>query len=303
MKVAVVAHVGKTLGGGLAELRQSLHDNGVNEPMWSEVAKSRYAPKRVRQAMSDGAKLIVVWGGDGMVQQCIDVVAGSDVAVAIIPAGTANLLATNLNIPRDIAESVRIALHGVRRRLDVGRINGECFAVMGGAGFDGVLMAEVSSADKEHLGRVAYMRSSVKAIKAKRAKTDIRVDGAKWFNGPASCVVVGNVGTVTGGLRVFDGAKPDDGLLDLGVVSAEGLAQWTRVLGRVVARGDVDHSPFVQTTQAAKIDVTFDRKMPYEIDGGARTKTRKLKIRVRPQAVIVCVPEAAAGISAAATGM
>jgi diacylglycerol kinase (ATP) len=302
MKVAVVAHVGKNLGGGLAELRQSLHDNGVTEPMWSEVVKSRYAPKRVRQAISDGAKLIVVWGGDGMVQQCIDVVAGSDVAIAIIPAGTANLLATNLYIPLDIAESVRIALHGVRRRLDVGRINGECFAVMGGAGFDGVLMADVSSAEKEHLGRVAYMRSSVKAIKAKRAKADIRVDGAKWFNGPASCVLVGNVGTVTGGLRVFDGAKPDDGLLDLGVVSAEGFAQWTRVLGRVVARADVDHSPFVQTTQASKIDVRFDRKMPYEIDGGARKKTRKLKIRVRPQAVIVCVPEAVASISAA-TGM
>jgi diacylglycerol kinase (ATP) len=300
MKVAVVAHVGKTLGGGLAELRQSLSDNGVTEPMWSEVAKSRYARKRVRQAISKGAKLIVVWGGDGMVQQCIDVVAGTEVALAIIPAGTANLLATNLNIPLDIGEAVRIALHGVRRPLDVGRINGECFAVMGGAGFDGVLMADVSTADKEHLGRVAYMRSSVKAIKAKRAKTDIRVDGARWFTGPASCVLVGNVGTVTGGLRVFDGAEPDDGLLDVGVVSAEGLAQWARVLGRVVVRAEVDHSPFVQTTRASKIDVRFDRKMPYEIDGGARKKTRNLKIRVRPHAVIVCVPDAeTAGMSAA----
>jgi diacylglycerol kinase (ATP) len=302
MKVAVVAHVGKTLGGGLAELRQSLSNNGVTEPMWSEVAKSRYARKQVRQAIGKGAKLIVVWGGDGMVQQCIDVVAGTEVALAIIPAGTANLLATNLNIPLDIEEAVRIALHGVRRPLDVGRINGECFAVMGGAGFDGVLMADVSTADKEHLGRVAYMRSSVKAIKAKRAKTDIRVDGARWFSGPASCVLVGNVGTVTGGLRVFDGAKPDDGLLDVGVVSAEGLAQWARVLGRVVVRAEVDHSPFVQTTRATKIDVRFDRKMPYEIDGGARKKTRKLKIRVRPHAVIVCVPVATTA-SMSAAGM
>jgi diacylglycerol kinase (ATP) len=61
------------------------------------------------------------------------------------------------------------------------------------------------------------MRSSVKAIKAKRAKTDIRVDGARRYNGPASCVLVGNVGTVTGGLRVFEGAKPDDVLLDVAV--------------------------------------------------------------------------------------
>jgi diacylglycerol kinase (ATP) len=292
-RIAVIAHTGKLLGGGLTELRSVLADNGVQEPMWFEIDKSRKAPKCVREAITGGAGLVIVWGGDGTVQRCVGEVAGTNVALAIIPAGTANLLATNLGVPSDIAQAVRTALHGVRRRIDVGTINKECFAVMGGAGLDGVLMSNVSSAEKEQVGRIAYLRGSVKAMSARRTKTKIRLNGHLWFDGPTSCVLVGNVGTITGGLQVFDHAKADDGLLDLGVVSADGPLQWARVLGRVMVHSDMDRSPFVDSTQAAKIDVRFEKKVPYEIDGGARGKTNHLKIRVRPQAVIVCVPEAA----------
>ena len=98
-KVAVIAHAGKTVGGGLEELRETLSRAGVTDPIWSEVPKSRFAPKRVRAALKDGAELIFVWGGDGMVQQCVDVAAGKGVPLAIILAGTANLFASSLDIP------------------------------------------------------------------------------------------------------------------------------------------------------------------------------------------------------------
>jgi diacylglycerol kinase family enzyme len=68
--------------------------------------------------------------------------------MAIVPAGTANLLAGNLGIPRDLTEAVRIGVHGARRVLDLGRVNGEHFAVMAGAGFDGRLMAEADAAPR-----------------------------------------------------------------------------------------------------------------------------------------------------------
>ena len=120
--------------------------------------------------------------------------------------------------------------------------------------------------------------------------TEIRVNGDHWFDGPTSCVLVGNVGTVIGGLKVFEDATPDDGLLDLGVVSADGTAQWARVLGRVVTHSEMNRSPFVRSTQAAKIDVRFAKEVPYEIDGGARGETDRLKIRVRPNAIAIRVP-------------
>ena len=79
MKVAVIAHAGKTLGGGLPELRRVLEAAGVADPFWCEVPKSRKAPAQVRRALDEGAELIVAWGGDGMVQRCVDVLAGSEV--------------------------------------------------------------------------------------------------------------------------------------------------------------------------------------------------------------------------------
>src|ERR1700681_3161094 len=136
MKVAVVAHSGKTLDGGLPELPRVLAAAGVREPFWCEVPKSRKASAQVRRALAEGAELLFAWGGDGMVQRCVDVLAGSSVSLAIIPAGTADLFATNLGIPKNIEEAVAVGLYGQPRELDVGRFNGERFVVMAGVGFD-----------------------------------------------------------------------------------------------------------------------------------------------------------------------
>jgi hypothetical protein len=89
-RVAVVAHAGKSVGGGLVELRRVLEQQGVDDPLWYEVPKSRKAPKRVKRALAEGAELVFAWGGDGTVQRCIDVLAGSGTPLAIVPGGTAN---------------------------------------------------------------------------------------------------------------------------------------------------------------------------------------------------------------------
>ena len=77
--VAVIAHAGKSMGGGLEELRTTLEHAGVTDPLWTEVPKSKYAPERVEKALADGAETIFVWGGDGMMQRAVDTMAGSGV--------------------------------------------------------------------------------------------------------------------------------------------------------------------------------------------------------------------------------
>src|SRR5262249_8654043 len=122
-KIAVIAHQGKSLGGGLGELRDLLAAEGCAEPLWDAGDKSRKAPKRVATAPAERAELVLVGGGDGMVQRCSDTVAGTGTPIGILPAGTANLLATNLGIPQDLPEALKIALHGGHRPIDLGRLN------------------------------------------------------------------------------------------------------------------------------------------------------------------------------------
>jgi diacylglycerol kinase (ATP) len=210
-----------------------------------------------------------------------------------VPAGTANLLATNLGIPKDIARAVEIGLRGERRQLDVGVMNKERFAVMAGTGFDAVMIRDAAGKAKTRLGRLAYARSSVKAMRAPRVQMRVRIDGNPWFAGRASCILFGNVGRVTGGLPVFRQASPSDGMLEVGVVTASSTWQWLRVFARI-ARGRLDRSPYIKTARGRRVRVELGRKMPYELDGGDRPPVRRLKVRVEPAAVTVCVPRARA---------
>ena len=77
MKVAVVAHSAEDARRRAAQLRRVLEAEGIDEPFWCEVPKSRKAPPQVRRALKQGAELVFVWGGDGMVQRCVDVLAGT----------------------------------------------------------------------------------------------------------------------------------------------------------------------------------------------------------------------------------
>jgi diacylglycerol kinase (ATP) len=288
--VAVIAHSGKSVGGGLPELRRELARNGVRDPLWAEVPKSKKAPKQVRRLLRKGAEHFVVWGGDGMAQRCIDALAGTDASVAIVPAGTANLLATNLGIPRDdIAAAVETGLRGRPRRLDVGSLNGERFAVMAGAGFDAGMIDRADGRLKATLGRAAYIWTGAKALRAEPFHARVRVDGSRWFDGPASCILAGNVGALFAGIEVFADAEPDDGLLDLAVITADGLAQWVGTVGRTIA-GSLERSPNCRVTRGRKFRVKLDRKVRYELDGGARDKVKTYRLTVEPGAITVLVP-------------
>ena len=288
-RIAVIAHRGKTIGGGLPELRRMLEQRGVTDVFWREVGKSRFAPKEVKKALARKVDLVVVWGGDGMVQRCIDVLAGTDATLAIIPAGTANLLATNLGIPKDLEGALEIALAGHARRIDVGRVNGERFAVMAGAGLDARMIGDADGRLKDRFGRLAYVWTGAKHLREKPFRASIKVDGARWYDGEASCILLGNVGKLFGGVEAFEDAHPDDGVLELGVVSADGVREWAGTVARAVV-GTASKSPHAITTKVHSVRIKLDRKVLYEIDGGDRKKVRKLRVDIEPEAVQICVP-------------
>ena len=133
------------------------------------------------------------------------------------------------------------------------------------------------------------MWSGSENLRSKPFRATIEVDGAEWYKGEATCILLGNVGKLVGGVEVFEDARPDDGKLEVGVVTAEGVLDWSRMMGRAVA-GSLGDSPFTQTTKARDVKVKLSRKVLYELDGGDRTKVKSFKVKIEPRAISVCVP-------------
>ena len=183
-----------------------------------------------------------------------------------------------------------IGLRGDRHMLDLGRFNGERFAVMAGAGFDASMIQQAEGSLKDRFGRVAYVWTGSKNLRAKPFKAKIVVDGVPWYAGAASCILVGNVGRLFGGIEVFEDARPDDGRLEVGVVNADGITDWVRTLART-AVGHAERSPLVQATSATKIKVKLSRKVLYEVDGGDCEKVKSFTIKVQPAAITICLPK------------
>ena len=292
--VGVIVNQGKELGRGLEELRAELARLGHADPPWYEVPKSRKAPARIRTMIEDdGVDRVVVWGGDGTVRRCIHtVVEGGydDVTVGIMPAGTANLLAANLGIPADLPAAARIAVTGEPRRIDVGVMNDQHFAVMAGTGFDALMIRDADERDlKERFGRLGYVWAGWRNTAASGAGFEVEVDGTTWYSGEASGVLVANVGTVLGGLEAFPEASPTDGRLDIAVIKARTRWEWARVVTSTLL-GRARRSPLAEVATAEKATITLDRTLPWEVDGGDRERTDRYEVRCVPRAVAVAQP-------------
>jgi diacylglycerol kinase (ATP) len=291
--LAVVAHRGKSFGDGLDELRNRIGQSPWGDRLsWTTVDKSRKVTAKVEKAIADGAVRVIVWGGDGTVQRAIDGFRDADadeVALGVLPAGTANLFATNHGIPSDYEEAIAVALGSHTRRVDVGEVNGERFGVMAGTGLDALMIRDASKGLKDRVGKVGYVWTSAKNLRNAGNDVRVRVDGADWYEGRASCVLVANVGTLIGGLEVFDEADPTDGRFEVGIVSADTLRQWAALVGRALVSSPTS-SPALTTTRGRKVRIELQKKQPYELDGGDRPKAKVMKFRVRPLALRICTP-------------
>jgi YegS/Rv2252/BmrU family lipid kinase len=291
LRIGVVAHQKKQFGGGLEALRSALAELGPADPPWTEVPKRKTAPSAVRRLIeNESVNRLLVWGGDGTVRRCIHTVLDEkyDCDVAVLPAGTANLLARNLDIPIDVRGAVELAINGQPLPIDVGRMNGAHFTVMAGTGFDALLMKEADdSGMKDRYGRLGYLWAGVRHRNVDPAEVVVIVDGTRWFSGRASSVLIANVGTITGGLQAFPGADPTDGLLEVGVVSARKATDWIRVLASTAVHR-AQRSQFTEMTRGKRIEIRLDRTMPWQVDGGDRKRDDMFDVRCRRAAIRIC---------------
>ncbi len=287
--IAVVANRKKLTAAVARDVRAALGRVGHADAAWIDVRRASAATPAAAKAVKNGADTVIACGGDGTVRAVAEALAGTGAALAVMPTGTANLFAGALRLPRQADQLMDLIIDGHRRTIDTGRCKGMTFNVMAGAGLDAAL---ISAADrhKERLGTFAYLRAGAREARHSTAiDTTVEVDGTVLYDGPSSCVLVGNLGKLTGGLVAFPDASPHDGMLDVGVLSATGTKQWASLM-LSVARRRQHASPYACMGRGAEITVRLADRQPFELDGGAKGRARRLRFRVEPSSLVVCAP-------------
>ncbi|MET0147479.1 MAG: diacylglycerol kinase family protein [Ilumatobacteraceae bacterium] len=286
--VAVVAHDDKLRPATRRALLAALAARGI-DASWTTVPKAKKARKAATRAVEQGVDVVVACGGDGTVRAASEALVGTAVALAVVPVGTANLFAGALALPTRAADVIDLVADGARRRIDTGVCNDMVFNVMAGTGFDAAMIADADD-HKQRFGLLAYARAGFRdAHRRQPFGASLLLDGKPFYEGPATCVLVGNLGRLRGGLQAFPDASPVDGLLDVAVVTATGLKEWARVFAAATRRRR-DSPPHAHVGQAAAITVELDGSHRYELDGGAKGKTAWLDFAVRPLSLTVCAP-------------
>jgi diacylglycerol kinase family enzyme len=256
--------------------------------LWLETGPDDTGERLARMAVASGVDLVISSGGDGTVTACVAGVAGSGIPLGVLPSGTGNLLARNLGLPLQADAALAVALTGAERRLDVGVANGRTFVVMAGIGFDAALLSSVSEQLKMRVGWHAYALSGLRHLWDRLTRVELRIDGGPPVRRLASDVVVGNVGTLQRNLRLLPDAVPDDGLLDVAVITAWGVGAWIGLVVDVLLLRRKTSRLTHLTCRELVVDSR--RPRPWEIDGEVIGPTRQLRVSLRPGDLLVRVP-------------
>ncbi len=274
-----------------AAVSAAMTEHGWSEPIWLETTPGDPGEGQARLAVKDGADRVLAGGGDGTVTATAAGLADTGIPVAVIPFGTGNLLARNLGLPIDLGEALTVALTGCDRQLDVGSANGSLFLTMAGLGLDAKMLDGASEPVKKRFGWVAYVGSALRHLRDRPMRITLRTDGDPPLRRRASGVIAGNVGALQGGLPLLPAAQPDDGRLDLVVLTARGLGSWLRLAAHVVLRRPGGTDQVLRRT-FRELRLETGHAQLWELDGEVMGRTRQLLITIRPGALLVRVPAA-----------
>ncbi len=239
-------------------------------------------------AVESGAELVVACGGDGTVNEILQAVAGTAVRLGVWPAGTANVLARELGLPRQADAVAATLAAGRTRRLSIGRAGNRYFILMAGIGLDAAVVEGVSPAVKRCLGQGAYWVAAARELSRwPPPRFVVEVDGRAWA---ATLAVVANAAGYGGGLRFAPDARMDDDVLDVCLVdSTRRLALLRRVAAAF--RGAHVGLPGVTSVRARRLTAHGAATVPVHVDGEP-AGALPMAFECVPAAVSVVVPAA-----------
>ena len=293
---AVVVNPTKIENGTRDRITAVCTGMGWAEPLWIETTVDDPGTGQAQLAVDKGADVVLACGGDGTVRAVAEALAGTGVAMGLVPHGTGNLLAKTLGTPLELTAAVRVALTGDDRSVDVGRIRVDgapderVFLVMAGTGFDAAIMENTPEGLKSRVGPLAYVVAGLRAMRGRRTRVTLTFDDGEPVRRRTRTVLVGNTGTLLGGLVLMPKARIDDGQLDIVNIAPTGLAGWVAVAARVATRKRRGHQR-VEHWQATSIVIEADEPQPSQIDGDPIGEVSELRMRIEPGVLVVRVAD------------
>jgi diacylglycerol kinase (ATP) len=297
-RCAVIYNPTKVSDKFRALMEDSLQRKGWVETLWLETSVEDPGRAMTRQAVAEEVDLVIGAGGDGTIRSVADGLAHTGIPLGLVPAGTGNLLARNLDLPLEEVDAIDVALDGQQRPIDLVKITvddrpAEHFAVMAGIGVDAMIMDETNEDLKDKVGSAAYFVAAAKALGRLPVRMTVQLDSNRPVRRHAMVCVIGNVGRLQGNLTLIPGASPDDGLLDLYIASPRQFRHWVKLALRLITRRPKKDDQVDQHT-GKTVRIKIRGKDNYQLDGDVVGESTTLFAEIQPGALAICVPAQAA---------
>jgi diacylglycerol kinase (ATP) len=273
----------------LGVLSRILTRSGLDWDIWITRGEGD-AVHLATRALESGVATVAVYGGDGTVAEVGGVLAGSDVSLAILPGGTANVLAAELGIPFTLSAACELACdpHAPRRKLDIGEVNGRPFLIAISIGFLARMVEMADRETKARMGFFAYVLSGARSlVSATPARFCIRIDDREIETSAITCVIGNVVNMGSSGFYLAPDVKPDDGKLDVVTIRNVDLPSLVAVTASVFARATGDLG--LPRWDGREIHLEADPPQPVQVDGEMIGMT-PVRASIRPGALSVIVP-------------
>jgi YegS/Rv2252/BmrU family lipid kinase len=269
------------------QAREKLEDAGIRLLAAYPVKNPKKLNDTVRKAVSSGAPMVIVGGGDGSLSSTVDDVVDRDCVFALLPLGTANSFARTLGIPLTLDGAVETIATGKRRRIDLGIVNGDYFANCAAMGLSPMIGEGIPHKLKRYLGRVGYLIWAMWCFVRFRPFRLTIDDGGEKRTLWATEVRIAN-GSFHGGVELIEDAEVDSGEIVVQAVTGRSslrlLWDWFAKFFKLPRR-----EAAAEEFHGTRIEITTRPRQKISIDGEVLARTPAIA-EVAKRAIEVVVP-------------